>query len=91
MNDYKWLKIFALLEGTSLVLLVFIGLPFKYYLGMPELVKIIGPLHGVLFIIFVVLLFMLFITGKLGLKKMLVGVIASFIPTGTFIYKEKCL
>jgi len=91
MENYKWLKRSALLEGVSLILLVFIGLPFKYYLGMPELVKIVGPLHGLLFTVFIAFLVFHLVKGGFGFKRFIVGFIASFIPTGTFFYKAKCL
>lgn len=91
MKDYKWLKIAAIFEGTSLILLLLVALPFKYYLEMPELVKIIGPIHGVLFIIFVVLLLIHLVMKKIGIIRFFVGFIASFIPFGTFVYKVKCL
>ena len=47
------LRLVAFLEGSSLLLLVFIAVPFKYFLDNPALVKAIGPVHGVLFLLFV--------------------------------------
>lgn len=91
MKDYKWLKIAALFEGTSLILLLFVALPFKYYLGMPEVVKVVGMAHGVLFLIFIALLLVHLVMRKVNLFRFVVGFIASFIPFGTFVYKAKCL
>jgi integral membrane protein len=47
------LRLLALMEGTSLLLLVFVGVPAKHLMDNPMLVKIIGPIHGALFLFFV--------------------------------------
>lgn len=47
------LRIVGLLEGISLLVLVFIAVPMKYYFGNPEGSRIIGPVHGALFLLFV--------------------------------------
>jgi integral membrane protein len=91
MKDYKWLKIAALFEGTSLIVLLFVALPFKYYLGMPEVVKVVGMVHGALFLVFISLLLVHLVMRKVNLLRFIVGFVASFIPFGTFVYKAKCL
>ena len=48
------LRLLGFLEGTSLLVLVFIAVPFKYFLDNHSLVESIGPVHGVLFILFVI-------------------------------------
>ena len=40
----------AFLDGIALLLLVFIAVPVKYLLDIPLCVKILGPLHGALFL-----------------------------------------
>jgi len=90
-TDFTILRWAALFEGSSLLLLLFVAMPLKYYAGMSEAVKIIGPIHGVLFLVFVVLLFSHAAKRELNLVKTLIGFIASFIPFGTFIFKAKAL
>ena len=89
--ELKWLKIAALFEGTSLIALVFIAVPFKYWLEMPQLVKIIGPVHGALFVGFIATLLVHFALGRINSRLTGIGAVASFIPFGTFIYKVKML
>lgn len=48
------LRLIALLEGISLIVLVFIAMPVKYLFNDPSWVKAVGPVHGVLFLLFVV-------------------------------------
>lgn len=42
----------SLLEGLSYVVLMFVAMPLKYVAGIPEAVRVVGSLHGLLFIIF---------------------------------------
>lgn len=91
MPDFNLLRWTALFEGTSLLLLIGVAMPLKYYAGMPEAVKIIGPIHGVLFLSFIVLLFSHTAKGELNILKTLMGFFASFIPFGTFVFKAKVL
>lgn len=81
----------ALFEGTSLLALLFIAMPLKYYADIPLAVKMIGPAHGMLFIGYVSLL--LFHSGKneLSFPHTLLGLLSAMIPFGSFIYKYKIL
>ncbi|CAN8140210.1 DUF3817 domain-containing protein [Thiomicrorhabdus sp. 6S2-11] len=90
-TNFSILKIVALLEGTSLLLLLLVAMPMKYMLGVPEAVKIVGPIHGVLFIVFNLVLFSHAIKGHLGFFTTMTGFFASLIPVGTFIFKAKML
>jgi len=89
--DFTILRWAALFEGSSLLLLLFVAVPLKHYAEIPEAVKIVGPIHGVLFLTFLVLLFSHASKKELGLVKTLIGFLASFIPFGTFVFKAKVL
>ena len=86
------LRVIAILEGISLLILVFIAVPMKYYFGYPEGTKIVGPIHGALFLLFV------FNTLSVGVEqnwKFRVTtwkvILASVIPFGTFYIDNKIL
>ena len=51
----KLFRIVGYLEGTSYVLLLFVAVPIKYYADDPQLVKLLGMPHGLLFVTYVVL------------------------------------
>lgn len=89
--QYRWLKIMALLEGTSLLLLLFIAMPLKYHFGMPEAVSWVGRAHGGLFVVFNLALLGYVLKGLLSESQGLKGFFASLLPFGTFIYKAKVL
>jgi integral membrane protein len=44
------LRAIAAIEGISYLLLLFVAMPLKYLAGFPLAVRIVGALHGVLFI-----------------------------------------
>ena len=89
--DFSILRWAALFEGSSLLLLLFVAMPLKYFAEIPLAVKIIGPIHGVLFLTFLVLLFTHASKRELGLMNTMTGFCASFIPFGTFVFKAKVL
>lgn len=49
-------RLVSLAEGLSYVLLMFVAMPLKYAAGIPEAVRLVGSLHGALFVLFVVAL-----------------------------------
>lgn len=83
------LRIIAFLEGISFLLLLGIAMPLKYMAGIPEGVRIIGMAHGVLFVLYVLLLLQVTIERNWTWKKALLAFIASFIPFGTFYADAK--
>jgi integral membrane protein len=85
----RFFKIVATLEGISLLALLFIAMPLKYVFAMPEMVKVVGMAHGVLFIGYVVLATMLKFEDNWPLKKYFEVFIASVIPFGTFYIERK--
>ena len=44
------LSILALVEGASLIVLIGVAMPLKYYAGVPEAVRVVGLAHGALFL-----------------------------------------
>ena len=91
MND-KSLNRFrkvAIWEGISFILLVFVAMPIKYGLGMPQFVRVIGMAHGILFIAYVILLIQVAMEYDWSGKKSALGFIASLLPFGTFIFDRK--
>lgn len=79
------LRLLGLLEGISLLLLVGIAVPMKYFAQNPALVKAIGPVHGLLFVFFVVNTISVGIAYKWTFRTTTWKVLlACMIPFGTF-------
>ena len=86
------LRIFALLEGLSLIILVGIAVPLKYFCQNPSLVKIMGPVHGMLFLLFIVNTVSVGVEKRWKFKETTWKVLlACFIPFGTFYVDYKIL
>lgn len=87
--NIKTLRIVALLEGVSLLLLLFMAMPLKYIWDMPQFVSMIGMGHGVFFMAYVVLV--LFLRDVRQWSFGIVGflVLLSIIPFGTFYADKK--
>ena len=87
----KILQKIALIEGSTLLILLFIAVPLKRIFQMPELVSIIGPIHGIAFIVYFIALTLFFFKNKLIAKNWILGIILAFIPFGSFIFERKVL
>ncbi len=78
----------AKLEGISYLVLLFIAMPLKYLADMPMAVRIVGGIHGGLFIAFMVFMYLSYDQYNRDIKWMLKAFLASIIPFGTF-YMDK--
>ncbi len=87
--NIKSLRAIGFLEGISFLLLLFIAMPMKYVWGNPILVKYVGMGHGVLFIAFLVILFVVCEKQKWSLKMFILGLMASILPFGPFVFDHK--
>ena len=84
-------RVIALLEGISYILLMTIGLYFKYELNDDAYVKLLGMPHGVLFILYILIAFLLRKQEKWSFINFAIILFASFIPFGTFYVDRKYL
>ena len=50
------LRLIGSAEGISFLLLLGVGMPLKYYAGIPMAVRVMGSLHGLLFVLFLIAL-----------------------------------
>lgn len=74
----------ALMEGVSFILLL-MAMPLKYLYGHPEYVKVIGWIHGLLFILYVLALVNVKMSNGWSILKSVIAFLASLLPFGTFI------
>ena len=71
------LRFVGTLEGISFLLLLGVAMPIKYIWGNPVLVKYIGMGHGVLFVLFLVMLLVVCHRMKWSLSIFNLGLIAA--------------
>jgi len=93
-NRDLMIKIFRLmgrLEGLSFLLLLLVAMPLKYYGDFPEGVKILGPLHGGLFLIYCFVAFALATSKEWSWHQHLFAYVAAVVPCGTFLFERRYL
>ena len=84
-------RIVAFLEGVSYILLMTIGLYSKYLLSDESYVKLLGMPHGLLFVLYIILAFLLREDENWDAKDFSIVLFASVIPFGTFYIDRKYL
>ncbi|EPG65861.1 DUF3817 domain-containing protein [Leptospira wolffii] len=86
-----WLRVLSVLEGFSLIILVFIGVPLKRIWESPELVQILGPIHGAFFLLFCMNLLGAAVEYRWKWTLSAKLFLASMIPFGTIFLDYKVL
>lgn len=82
-------RIISIIEGLSYLTLLFIAMPIKYVAENPYPVKIIGMTHGILFIIFLILLYESMKKYNWNIRLTIELFIYSIIPFGLFFIERK--
>jgi integral membrane protein len=78
------LRIIGDVEGVSYLVLLFIAMPLKYLAGMPQAVRVVGSIHGFLFVAFVIALWDVWRKRGWSVLKTLLAFASSLVPFGTF-------
>ncbi len=85
----KAFRIIAFLEGLSYLLLLFIAVPIKYLFENDTYVKLLGMPHGLLFIGYIIVAYLLKEDFKWNFKEFFIVLAASILPFGTFYIDKK--
>lgn len=83
------LKLIGTIEGISFLVLLGIAMPLKYIANFPQAVTIVGSLHGLFFVLFLLAVANVTIKHRWSLLAAAGAVLASIIPFGTFILNSK--
>lgn len=76
------------IEGISYLVLLFFAMPMKYYFGSPEAVRVVGTIHGLLFVMFLMMLAYVFIAERVGIVRVIWMFLLSLVPFGTFFLRR---
>lgn len=85
LSAIRLLRRVGLAEGTSFLVLLGIAMPLKYAMDMPMAVRVVGSIHGVLFIVFLYAVVNVYRTLKWDPERIAGALIASVLPFGTFV------
>jgi integral membrane protein len=82
-------RMVGIAEGISFLVLLLIAMPLKYFFNFPEAVKVMGWVHGALFVTFIYFAFEVMGSLKKSFLWLLKAFAAAFIPLGTFIFDRQ--
>ena len=91
-NKQKLLQRFRMIgiaEGISFLVLLLIAMPLKYLMHIPEAVKIMGWIHGALFVSFIYFAFEVMGSLNKNFIWFLKAFVAAFIPLRTFVFDRQ--
>ncbi|MGI2294532.1 MFS transporter [Paenibacillus sp. GXUN7292] len=83
------LRAAGMLDGLSLLILLLIAMPLKYMGGIDAAVRIVGSLHGIIFVGYAAAIIYAAIRIQWSIVWSLVAFLAAFIPFGNFILDIK--
>ncbi len=84
----KYFRILGLVESASTLALFLIAMPLKYYAGMPDAVRVVGTVHGLLFLAYV---FAALVVGhqlKWPMSRVLFAWFIACIPLGPILFEK---
>jgi integral membrane protein len=86
LNDpHSRLRLAGLVEGTTLLLLIGVAVPLKRLAGWPEAVSLLGPVHGLAFLLYLYALAEAASAGAWPRRDIARAALACLVPLGTFL------
>jgi len=82
-------RVIAWVVGVMLLLLVFVAMPLKYFADNPSAMNVIGPLHGFLYMVYLVATFDLFRRVRWSFPRLVLMALAGTIPFLSFYAERK--
>lgn len=85
----KRYRIMAYTVGTGLLILVFVGIPIQIWGHSKTVVAIVGPIHGYLYLIYLVTALDLARRARFGIGRLMVMISAGLVPFVAFIIERR--
>ncbi len=82
-------RVMAYVVGVILIVLVLIAVPLKYFADEPALVRIVGPIHGFLYMVYLVFAFHLALLCRWSLRRTVLVLLAGTVPFLSFVAERK--
>jgi integral membrane protein len=82
-------RILAYVVGTGLIVLVFIGMPLQFGFNHPAVVQIVGPIHGFLYIVYLIAALDLARRARFSLLQMAAMIGAGLCPFLAFVIERR--
>lgn len=82
-------RVMAYVVGAGLATLCFVGVPLQYAAGIPEVDSIVGPIHGILYMVYLLASVDLARRARFTLLQMAAMVGAGFVPLLAFVIEHR--
>lgn len=85
-SPINYLRVAGIADGISLLTLLFIAMPLKYFADFPLAVTINGSIHGGIFVLYIVTILYAALRIQWSIGWSITALIAAFVPFGNFIF-----
>ncbi|WP_328331476.1 DUF3817 domain-containing protein [Kribbella sp. NBC_00382] len=82
-------RVIAYIVGVMLLVLVFVAMPLKYFGDNPSAMNVVGPLHGFLYVVYLLGAFDLARRVRWSLPRLVLVALAGTIPFLSFYAERK--
>ena len=82
-------RILAYVVGVGLIILVLVGVPLKYLADSPGVVTVVGPMHGFLYMVYLLATVNLAFRARWSPVKTVLVMLAGTIPFLSFVAERK--
>ena len=77
-------RVMAYVVGVMLLVLVVVAVPLRYAAGIPEVSRVVSPIHGFLYIVYLVAAFDLALRARFTAKGTVLVLLAGVVPLVSF-------
>lgn len=82
-------QVMAIVVGIGLLVLVLIGVPLQYGANVPAVANIVGPIHGILYIVYLLTVVDLYRRQRVSVPQLLAMIGAGFVPFLAFVIERR--
>ncbi len=82
-------RVMAYLTAIFLLVLVFVAVPLQVWGHRPAMAEVVGQIHGVLYMIYLVSAFEITVKLRIPLVRLVLVLLAGTIPFGSFVAERK--
>lgn len=82
-------RVMAYAVGVGLLVLVLVGMPLQFAAGRPQVVQVVGPIHGFLYIVYLLAAADLTRRGRWPLSQLAGVILAGLVPFVAFVVERR--
>jgi integral membrane protein len=82
-------RVMAWVVGVFLMILVFVGIPLQVFAHNESVVSIVGPIHGFLYIVYLIFAFDLAVRARWPFVRTVLVLLAGTVPVMSFVAERK--